>query len=156
MERKGNEGPTTQGGDKGLDHEPDDGAEAERSSFVVPFGFKHFGEVSSHALGFGQVVPVTGHGEFDTAPERFNEITCKAGAVASKPVDNADGWIETGSQTLPLDGVVKKPVSVIERDIQRMHGLAFFPLKQILCEGGNIARPKITGIECLQTKYSVD
>jgi len=156
MERKGNEGLPIQSGDKGFDHEPNDGAESKRATFVMPLGFEHFGKVSGHALGFAQVVPVTSHGQFDTAPEGFDEIACEAWAIASKSVDDADARIETGSQTLPFDGMVKKTVSVIERDIQRMLGLAFFPLKQILCQGRKIARPKITGIECLQTKYSVD
>ena len=156
MKRKGNERLPAQRGDEGFDHEPDDAAEAKRAILVMPLGFKHFGEMTGHSLGLTQVVPVSSYGEFDTAPERFDEIACEARAVASKPVDNADARIKAGSQALPFDGMVKKTVSVVQRDIQRMLGLAFFPLEQILCKGRKIAWPKITGIKCLQTKYSVD
>ena len=87
--------------------------------------------MSGQPFGFLQIIQVPHHSQFHRATQRFNQVTGKARTAAPQFVDNAHRGIKPAGQTLPFQSVIQKTVAVIERGIDGMRGLAFFPFKQV-------------------------
>jgi hypothetical protein len=125
-------GIASEGLDEGFDHKSNDGSQSKVAVFVDPFCLQHFSKMTCHALGLGHVEKVPCYGQLDTASERFNQIAGKAGSIFAEFVDDAYIWLQTTRDTLPLDGMVKESVAIIECNIQRMRWFLFLAQEKVL------------------------
>jgi hypothetical protein len=132
-------GIASEGLDKRFNHESNNCSQSKVAVFVDPFCFQHLSKVSRHSLGLGHVEKVSCDGQFDTASEWFYQITGKTWSIFTELVDDSYVWLQPASDTLPLDGMVKEAIAIIECHIQGVCWFLFFAKKKVLAQTFKIA-----------------
>ena len=126
-------------------YEADNGAQAESMVGIGPVVFQHFSESACHELDIVHLIQMAHHVEFYTAAKRFDKVAGEAGATTAKFVDDPDTGLYAGSDALPLDGMIKEAIAVIERYIEGTLGFAPFAREEVLRGRAKVFCPEETG-----------
>ena len=112
--------------------------------------------MTCHALGIGHIGDVSCHGQLDTASKGFDKIANKARPASAEFVNDTDIGHQAAGYALPLDGMVKKTIAVVQRDIQWVSGLLLFTQKEVLAETVEVSRPEKFRILSLKSEDTIE